>query len=315
MKKFDVACCNRVVFREKAAMTVNKAETSPVPTVTGADIVAGLRELGLTAGAGVMVHSSLKSFGRVEGGARTVIAALMEVITPDGTLLFPSFNHGRAFEAGQPGYFDPRETPTTNGAIPDLVWRMPEVLRSLAPTHAFAAWGKNARRYTEFHHRTLTMGPQSPLGLLWKDGGYGLLLGVGYGSNTFHHVVETTVGAPCLGPRTEAYPVRLPGGRSVMGRAWGWRDGSCPFTKFGQYQREMRARGLDRTRLIGNSRATLFPLRDCFEIAARILRNGADGFPPCSGCPIRPLRNPWTVPSDWDAQAQRPLPDSESWTY
>ena len=111
-----------------------------------------------------MVHSSLKSFGRVEGGARTVIAALMEVITPEGTLLFPSFNHGRAFEEGQPGYFDPRETPTTNGAIPDLFWRMPGVLRSLAPTHAFAAWGKNARRYMQFHHRTLTMGPESPLG-------------------------------------------------------------------------------------------------------------------------------------------------------
>jgi aminoglycoside 3-N-acetyltransferase len=291
------------------------AETSHIPTVTGADIIAGLRELGLTPGAGVMVHSSLKSFGRVEGGARTVIAALMELITPAGTLVMPSFNHGRAFEEGQPGYYAPWETPTWNGAIPDLFWRMPEVLRSLAPTHAFAAWGKNARRYTVFHHRTLTMGPQSPLGLLWKDGGYGLLLGVGYGANTFHHVVETTVGAPCLGPRTEAYPVRLPDGRSVMGRTWGWREGTCPFTKVGQYHREMRARGLDRTRFIGNSRVTLFWLQDCFEIAARILENGADGCPSCSRCPIRPQRTSWTVPSDWDTQAQRLLPDSVSWTY
>ena len=291
------------------------AETSPIPTVTGSDIIAGLRELGLARGARVMVHSSLKSFGRVEGGARTVIAALMEVITPAGTLMLPSFNHARAFEEGQPGYYDPRETPTTNGAIPDLFWRMPDVLRSLAPTHAFAAWGRNARRYTEFHHRTLTMGPESPLGLLWKDGGYGLLLGVGYGSNTFHHVVETTVGVPCLGPRTEAYPVRLPDGRSVMGRAWGWRDGSCPLTRGGQYHREMHARGLDKTRLIRNSHLTLFRLQDCFEIAARILRNGAEGFPPCDRCPIRPGRNAWTVQSDWDAQTQRPLPDSVSWTY
>ena len=107
-------------------MKDDMAETSPIPTVTGADIIAGLRELGLTRGAGVMVHSSLKSFGRVEGGARTVIAALMEVITPAGTLMMPSFNHGRAFEEGQPGYYDPRETPTSNGAIPDLFWRMPE---------------------------------------------------------------------------------------------------------------------------------------------------------------------------------------------
>lgn len=291
------------------------AETSPIPMVTGANIIAGLRELGLTPGAGVMVHSSLKSFGRVEGGAPTVIAALMELITPAGTLLMPSFNHGRAFEEGQPGYYASWETPTWNGAIPDLFWRMPGVLRSLAPTHAFAAWGKNARRYTEFHHRTLTMGPESPLGLLWKDGGYCLLLGVGYGSNTFHHVVETTVGAPCLGPRTEEYPVRLPGGRRVMGRAWGWREKTCPFSEVGQYHREMRARGLDRTRFIGNSRVTLFRLQDCFEIAAPILENGADGCLPCSRCPIRPQVNARTVPSDWDTQGQRLLPNSVSWTY
>ena len=74
---------------------------------------------------------------------------------------------------------------------------MPDVLRSLAPTHAFAAWGKNARRYTQFHHRTLTMGPESPLGLLSKDGGYGMLLGVGY-RTIARHVVETTVGSPTV---------------------------------------------------------------------------------------------------------------------
>lgn len=34
----------------------------------------------------VMVHSSLKSFGHVEGGADTVVDALMELLTPEGTL-------------------------------------------------------------------------------------------------------------------------------------------------------------------------------------------------------------------------------------
>jgi len=290
-------------------------EVSPIPTVTQADIVAGLRDLGLTRGAGVIVHSSLKSFGRVEGGAGSVIAALMEVLTPAGTLMMPSFNHGRAFAEGRPGYYDPRETPTSNGAIPDLFWRMPGVLRSLNPTHAFAAWGANARRYTQFHHRTLTMGPESPLGLLWKDGGYGLLLGVGYRANTFHHVVEVAVGAQCLGLRTEAYPVRLPDGRTVTGRSWGWRERGCPFTDGGRYAPQMLARGLDTARFIGNSRVTLFRLQDCFELLGHILENGLDGFPPCIRCAIRPQRGPETVPSDWDPQTQRPLPDSASWTY
>ena len=134
---------------------------------------------GLPAGAGVMVHSSLKSFGQVEGGAHTVVEALMEVLTPQGTLLMPTFNHEAPFFEGGPGYYHPAETPTVNGAIPDCFWRMPGVRRSLDPTHPFAAWGRHARRYTQFHHRTLTMGPQSPLGQLYADDGFGLLLGCG----------------------------------------------------------------------------------------------------------------------------------------
>ena len=199
------------------------------PEMSKEMIVVGLRRLGLAAGDGVMVHSSLRSFGRVAGGAETVIDALMEVITPAGTLMLPSFNHGSAFAEGGAGYFDPRATPTTNGAIPEAFWRRPGVCRSLHPTHAFAAWGRHARRYTAGHHRTLTCGPESPLGLLWRDGGWGLLLGVGYGVNTFHHVVETTTGAPCLGRRTTRLPMRI-GGRSVEGRTWSWRDGGCPIT-------------------------------------------------------------------------------------
>jgi len=40
----------------------------------------------------VVVHSSLSSFGYVEGGADAVIDALEEVITPEGTLVMPTFS-------------------------------------------------------------------------------------------------------------------------------------------------------------------------------------------------------------------------------
>ena len=62
------------------------------------------------------------------------------------------------------------------------------------------------------------MGPESPLGFLMRDEGYGLLLGVGYQANTFHHVVEMSTGAPCLGMRTRSFPAaarRWPSGRGA----------------------------------------------------------------------------------------------------
>jgi aminoglycoside 3-N-acetyltransferase len=283
--------------------------------VTRAEIVSGLRRLGLSAGAGVMVHSSLKSFGHVEGGAAEVIYALMEVLTPQGTLLLPSFNHNAIVEEGGAGYFDPAQTPTTNGAIPEAFWHMPGVVRSLDPTHAIAAWGRESRRYVLYHHRTLTMGAQSPLGLLLADGGYGLLLGVGYGSNTFHHVVETMTGAPCLGRRSEAYPLALPDGRRVLARTWGWREQYCPLDDDTLYAETMRANGLHTETRIGGCTALLFRLSDCYTVVADLLQHGKDGFPPCSRCPIRPRTVAQTVSSDWDELLQRPVDTSAAWEY
>ena len=294
---------------------MNNSFDPGVVIVTHEMIVSGLRSLGLRAGDGVIVHSSLKSFGQVQGGPATVIAALMEVLTPQGSLLMPSFNHGVPFEEGAPGVYDPRETPTINGAIPDCFWRMPGVARSLDPTHPVAAWGRNAQRYTQFHHRTLTMGPQSPLGLLQAEGGYGLLLGVGYHSNTFHHVVEMSTGAPCLGYRSEAYPVRLADGRQVLGRTWGWREASCPITDRAVYAAQMEALGLQQVAHIGGCRATCYRLSDGYAVIANLLNSGYQDAPPCSRCPIRPRTAAQTVLSDWDPLTQRPLPDSIAWQY
>jgi len=285
------------------------------PPIGREEIVTGLRQLGLSPGDGVMVHSSLKSFGRVAGGAATVIQALMDVLTPSGTLLMPSFNHGAPFRKGGAGYYDPLATPTTNGAIPNTFWQMPGVYRTYHPTHAFAAWGRNARRYTAFHHRTLTLGPDSPLGLLGREGGHALLVGVDYRVNTYHHVVEMTTGAPCLGKRTVALPVKLPDGRTVHGRTWGWRGGTCPINEPARYARLMDERRLHRQIRIGASQVTLFTLRDCFEVIAEALANGLDGFPPCSRCRVRPRPNARRVESDWDDKNQCLLPDSEAWGY
>ena len=71
-------------------------------------IAGDLRRLGLQAGDTVLVHSSLSSLGPVRGGASSVIAALLEVVSPAGTLLFPSFHWGDPYDPA---------LPTTMGAI------------------------------------------------------------------------------------------------------------------------------------------------------------------------------------------------------
>ena len=61
-------------------------------SVSKSDIIQSLKELGLRQGDIVLVHSSLKSFGYVEGGADTVIDAFLEVVGETGTLVMPTLS-------------------------------------------------------------------------------------------------------------------------------------------------------------------------------------------------------------------------------
>jgi aminoglycoside 3-N-acetyltransferase len=283
--------------------------------ITGQTIEAGLRQLGLSAGDQVMVHSSLKSLGKVVGGPETVIRALMAVLTPEGTLMMPAFNHGKVYEPGGPGIFDLRSSPTTNGAIPQTFWQMDNVYRSLSPTHSFAAWGKHALAYVQGHHRTWTCGPDSPLGRLAQAGGYGLLIGVDYRSNTFHHVVESLLGSPCLGQRTIALPMRLPDGRVVEGRTWTWRSRSCPITDAAVYGAEIERRGLERRMTIGQGVVRCFRLLDSATVIAECLTRGVGDLPPCRTCSVRPEHDARNVPSDWDESTGSLKPGSPAQSF
>jgi aminoglycoside 3-N-acetyltransferase len=278
-------------------------------------IVRGLRRLSVTAGMKLMVHASLSSFGYVRGGAATVIAALQEAVGSGGTLMMPSFNHGALFAPGAPGFFDPETSPTTNGAIPDAFWRQCDVVRSLHPTHAFACWGQGAATYTRNHHRTLTVGPDSPLGRLTADGGLALLLGVDYHANTAHHLAEAENNAPCVGRRTRALAVRLADGAIVPARSWTWRARPCPLTDEARYGPLLAASGAVRRGRIGSSTVLLFSLARCVALVRRLLQTGMGGFPPCQTCPIRPDPDQAQVPSDWDEAGQCLLPGAASWRY
>ena len=49
-----------------------------------------LINLGVNAGMVLEVHSSLSSFGHLEGGAMTLIDTLKEIVTPEGSIFMPA---------------------------------------------------------------------------------------------------------------------------------------------------------------------------------------------------------------------------------
>ncbi len=54
-----------------------------------------LADLGVEKGMILEVHSSLSSFGELEGGAETVINTLKEIVTEEGSIFMPALRLSR----------------------------------------------------------------------------------------------------------------------------------------------------------------------------------------------------------------------------
>ncbi len=57
------------------------------PLITKSQLVTDLRQLGVRPGQVIMVHASVKAIGWIVGGPDIVLQALLDVLTPAGTLM------------------------------------------------------------------------------------------------------------------------------------------------------------------------------------------------------------------------------------
>jgi len=180
-------------------------------TVTAADLVDGLQQLGLDRTSEVIVHSSLSSFGYVDGGAEAVCAALTEVcgtvLMPGGTwdltgipapprLVRPDNAYWNAADWSE---FDQKLSEATSfrsdlpvdrwlGRVPEVFRQTCSPLRTSHPLFAYQAAGPTAARLLEAQR------PDWPLGPIEALDGDVLLLGVTHTSNTTIHLAEQQLG-------------------------------------------------------------------------------------------------------------------------
>ena len=147
-----------------------------------------VENMGLTGEETILIHSSMKSIGEVEGGADTVLDALIEYFG-HGLLLLPTHTW-KNINADSPVY-NPKETPSCVGLLTNMFLKRDGVIRSLHPTHSMAGIGKKAAEYLAGEENNNT--PCTPGGCydrLRSCGGKVLLVGVGHERNTFIHSVE-----------------------------------------------------------------------------------------------------------------------------
>ena len=248
----------------------------PGDMVSKGQLVADFKKLGLQSGMDVMVHSSLSKIGHVRGGADTVIDALLAVIGRRGTLMMPSFNHQGA------QVYNPLATPTTNGAIPDTLWRRSEAMRSLQGTHAVAAIGPRAEAYCQGHLEAGLWAQDSPIGKLVHGGGYILSLGVSQEASTAYHVAEESMPCTCIDPFGNIDRVVLEDGRVYQVQGLAWRAGMCPVSP-ARLDETLDRRRLQQRGKVGQADATLVKGLDLWKVRRAHLKNA------CPTCTIKPL--------------------------
>ncbi|MDE6923636.1 MAG: AAC(3) family N-acetyltransferase [Acetatifactor sp.] len=170
-----------------------------------------LREAGLQNTDTVLIHSSMKAIGEVEGGADAVLDTWMEYFE-QGLLLLPT--HTWAQMSEEHPVYDPEREESCVGLLTNLFRKRPGVVRSLHPTHSVAAYGRDAAAYVAGEENCNT--PCTPGGCydrLRQAKGKILLAGVGHERNTFIHSVEEVLNVPNrLSDRPLLFHVIMPDG-------------------------------------------------------------------------------------------------------
>jgi aminoglycoside 3-N-acetyltransferase len=232
-------------------------------SVTKREITVELRDLGLREGDIVILHSSLASMGRVEGGAEGVVEAFLSVLGETGTLVVPTFG--------------------ALGAVTEAVKAHPRSVKSIHPLASVAAIGAAAEDLCREHWKAETAHAEdTPYLGIARKGGHVCLLGVDQDRNTTLHTVEALLKLPYLSNVEKTFETS----EGTVTKSWKYFPG--PHRNFVGLDRLFRESGKMRMGRIGNAMVRLIKSQDLIDIAFNAgLENPALALcdnPNCTDC-------------------------------
>ena len=121
--------------------------------ITKEELVQDIKNSGVNSGDLLFVRISYKSIGNVEGGPKTVIDALLEVLGEDGTLVataFPNLINGYTRFSHKDEIYEKGMPPTT-GVIPVIMSKYRNAHFSSHPLAPYVAIGRLAEEITSIH--------------------------------------------------------------------------------------------------------------------------------------------------------------------
>lgn len=228
--------------------------------ITKNELKNALIELGITKGMILEVHSSLSSFGELEGGAMTVIDTLKELVTEEGSIFMPALRLSKELpltdEDKKLGItvkikILPRdEERTAMGLVADTFRKLPDTYTGSAVIST-SGWGKHGKE-------ALTGG----LDYAIHNGGKALLLGVDIYKLTAMHYMEGATPKDInerFAPTEEINKVYPPD-------QWFMEAGHPPVKAWYTIQKMAYEKGLIKESQIGGCKAMFFDIWDVVSI-------------------------------------------------
>ena len=161
---------------------------------TKAELKEQMSQMGLKPTDTVVIHSSMRAIGDVEGGPDGLIDAFCEYLN-EGLLVVPTHTWDEVTPENP--YYDVRTSVPNIGLIPRTAAFRKDGVRSLHPTHSVWAHGTDAAAYVRNEENALS---PTPKGFCWDKladrNAKILLIGVGNEKNTFIHSIEERLALP-----------------------------------------------------------------------------------------------------------------------
>ncbi len=245
---------------------------------TKTDLINGIKAIGIKPEDTLLIHSSMKAIGEVEGGADTVLNAFIEYMEP-GLLIFPTHTWAQINEEYK--VFNPLTEPSCVGLLTNLFLKRSGVVRSWHPTHSVAALGRDAESYTEGEEKWETpCSRQGCWGKLYDREAKILFLGCSLRSNTYLHGVEEWNHIPLrLTDNYQYLKIITPDGREIDRPAYRHHSPSGDVSQnYGKMEAPFIHAGVANRGLIGDAVSILCDARGMADMTSDFLQKNPNLF-------------------------------------
>ena len=225
--------------------------------VTQKDIHDFLSSIGIGRGDTVLIHTSMRALGEVEGGCDGVIDSFKSYLS-DGLFIVPT--HTWASVGRSHPIYDVRTEAPCIGALPTVAAARTDGVRSLHPTHSIAAFGARAEEYVAGEENSHT---PCPVGGAWArlydEDATVLLIGVGLNRNTYIHAIDEMLDLP--GRLAEPITLTIVDYNGERHEITYRKHGDTGSENFGVFRAPLEACGALRLGKLGDATVGIFKVR------------------------------------------------------